>query len=471
MVKLRPLERIFSITNSGTNKLVMLFGIPIKIDRTKFYRNLCLKSQVDNNKIVIDNFEGNSYGCNPKYIVEEIIKRKLPYELVWLVKSVSSEFEKGAFPIIKRKLPYELVWLVKSVSSEFEKGAFPEQVRLVPIYKKDAFVELATAKLWIDNQRKYYFIKRGLIKKNNQRYIQTWHGSLGIKKLDADVTAFNDEDNQNWVTGSKYESSIMDYYISNSSFESNVVTKALWFNNCIKEYGHPRNDIFFKSEKEQQEIKDKVFQTLQIDKNKKVLLYVPSFRDDKKLSCYGLDTSAVANVLKEKFGGDWVIAIRLHPRVKKYSSKLFSFNDKVVDATYYPVKKYSSKLFSFNDKVVDATYYPDIQELLLASDIAITDYSSCIFDFMLSRKPGFIFATDIEQFNTDRGFYYPLETTPFPIATNNYELIKNIENFDYEEYKQKVEDFLKDKGCMEDGHASERVVDLIEKIMSGELDE
>lgn len=422
MVKLRPLERIFSITNSGTNKLVMLFGIPIKIDRTKFYRNLCLKSQVDNNKIVIDNFEGNSYGCNPKYIVEEIIKRKLPYELVWLVKSVSSEFEKGAFP---------------------------EQVRLVPIYKKDAFVELATAKLWIDNQRKYYFIKRGLIKKNNQRYIQTWHGSLGIKKLDADVTAFNDEDNQNWVTGSKYESSIMDYYISNSSFESNVVTKALWFNNCIKEYGHPRNDIFFKSEKEQQEIKDKVFQTLQIDKNKKVLLYVPSFRDDKKLSCYGLDTSAVANVLKEKFGGDWVIAIRLHPRVKKYSSKLFSFND----------------------KVVDATYYPDIQELLLASDIAITDYSSCIFDFMLSRKPGFIFATDIEQFNTDRGFYYPLETTPFPIATNNYELIKNIENFDYEEYKQKVEDFLKDKGCMEDGHASERVVDLIEKIMSGELDE
>lgn len=422
MVKLRPLERIFSITNSGTNKLVMLFGIPIKIDRTKFYRNLCLKSQVDNNKIVIDNFEGNSYGCNPKYIVEEIIKRKLPYELVWLVKSVSSEFEKGAFP---------------------------EQVRLVPIYKKDAFVELATAKLWIDNQRKYYFIKRGLIKKNNQRYIQTWHGSLGIKKLDADVTAFNDEDNQNWVTGSKYESSIMDYYISNSSFESNVVTKALWFNNCIKEYGHPRNDIFFKSEKEQQEIKDKVFQTLQIDKNKKVLLYVPSFRDDKKLSCYGLDTSAVANVLKEKFGGDWVIAIRLHPRVKKYSSKLFSFND----------------------KVVDATYYPDIQELLLASDIAITDYSSCIFDFMLSRKPGFIFATDIEQFNTDRGFYYPLESTPFPIATNNYELIKNIENFDYEEYKQKVEDFLKDKGCMEDGHASERVVDLIEKIMSGEVDE
>ena len=422
MVKLRPLERIFSITNSGTNKLVMLFGIPIKIDRTKFYRNLCLKSQVDNNKIVIDNFEGNSYGCNPKYIVEEIIKRKLPYELVWLVKSVSSEFEKGAFP---------------------------EQVRLVPIYKKDAFVELATAKLWIDNQRKYYFIKRGLIKKNNQRYIQTWHGSLGIKKLDADVTAFNDEDNQNWVTGSKYESSIMDYYISNSSFESNVVTKALWFNNCIKEYGHPRNDIFFKSEKEQQEIKDKVFQTLQIDKNKKVLLYVPSFRDDEKLSCYGLDTSAIANALKEKFGGDWVIAIRLHPRVKKYSSKLFSFND----------------------KVVDATYYPDIQELLLASDIAITDYSSCIFDFMLSRKPGFIFATDIEQFNTDRGFYYPLESTPFPIATNNYELIKNIENFDYEEYKQKVEDFLKDKGCMEDGHASERVVDLIEKIMSGEVDE
>ena len=97
--------------------------------------------------------------------------------------------------------------------------------------------------------------------------------------------------------------------------------------------------------------------------------------------------------------------------------------------------------------------------------MAMTDYSSCIFDFMLSRKPAFIFATDIENYNTERGFYYPLESTPFPVATDNIELIENIRNFDYEKYKQEVEIFLQEKGCMEDGHASERVVDLIERII------
>ena len=80
---------------------------------------------------------------------------------------------------------------------------------------------------------------------------------------------------------------------------------------------------------------------------------------------------------------------------------------------------------------------------------------------MLSRKPGFIYANDIEKYNNLRGFYYPLESTPFPIATNNEELIKNIKDFDEENYKNKVEIFLKEKGCIEDGHASERVAKYI----------
>ena len=420
MTKLRPLERIFSITNSGTDKLVMLFGIPIKIDRTKYFQNKCKNLKIQKNKIVFNNFQGSLYGCNPKYIAEEIIRRKLPYDIYWLCKNING----------------------------VDKKTFPECIKLTPFKKREGLLDLATAKLVIGNVRYNLMIQEGWIKKESQVYIQTWHGSLGIKKIDAAVTN-QDYAQRNWCNVAQIDSEYTDYLISNSDFEDRVFEEGFWYHGPILKVGHPRNDIFFKPEEEKQKIKDKVFKTLQIDKNKKVLLYVPSFRDDKRLSCYGLDTSAVANALKEKFGGDWVIAIRMHPHLKKYSSKLFSFND----------------------KVVDATYYPDIQELLLASDIAITDYSSCIFDFMLSRKPGFIFATDIEQFNTDRGFYYPLESTPFSIATNNYELIKNIENFDYEKYKQKVEEFLKDKGCMEDGHASERVVDLIEKIMSGEVDE
>ena len=130
------------------------------------------------------------------------------------------------------------------------------------------------------------------------------------------------------------------------------------------------------------------------------------------------------------------------------------------------MKHLTNLLIPQSDSIIDVTMYQDIQELLASADIAITDYSSCIFDFMLTKKPGFIYATDIEEYNTERGFYYPLEETPFPIARNNEELIQNILNFDNEKYQQKVEKFLKDKGCIEDGHASERVVELIKEIIN-----
>lgn len=417
MSKLRPLEYIFSITNSGTDKLIMFLGIPIRIDQSKYYREICETLPVQKDKIVFENFNGNSYGCNPKYIAEEIIRRNLPYDLVWLVRSVTKEKEKNVFP---------------------------EQIRLVGYGSKQALKELASAKIWIDNQRKNYFLKKGLRKKEGQYYIQTWHGSLGIKKLDADVDAFVGELKQEWVNRSKLDSSMMDYLLTDSEFENKIFRRALWFNNEIKEFGHPRNDIFFK---DSTKIKQKVRDFYNIPEDKKILLYVPSFRDSGNIDCYDLEYEKVLKAMKDRFGGDWICLARLHPRTKKYDKELIMESD----------------------KLIDACFYPDIQELLVSSDVAITDYSSCIFDFMLSRKPAFVFATDIKDFNNDRGFYYPLEATPFPIAVNNKELVENVLKFDDEKYQKDITNFLEDKGCMEDGHASERVVDLIEQIMKEEV--
>ena len=128
--------------------------------------------------------------------------------------------------------------------------------------------------MWIDNQRKNYFIKKGLTKKKDQYFIQTWHGSLGIKKLDADVKAFTDEYKQEWVNRSKYDSSMWDYLLTNSEFEDKIFRRALWFNNEIKQFGHPRNDVFFK---DNAGLNKKVRDFYNIDNSKKILLYVPSF--------------------------------------------------------------------------------------------------------------------------------------------------------------------------------------------------
>ena len=100
-------------------------------------------------------------------------------------------------------------------------------------------------------------------------------------------------------------------------------------------------------------------------------------------------------------------------------------------------------------QIVKADAYPDIQELLAAAQVVITDYSSCIFDFLLTVRPGFLFVPDLEHYDQERGFYYKLEETPFQ-----------------EKYSMQVEDFLKKKGSVEDGEASVRVCNLIESIVS-----
>ena len=410
------IKNIFSLRNDGTDKLITIFGIPIRIDCSRYYKDLMKNTSVIKNKIIFNNFHGSLYGCNPKYIAEEIIKRKLPYNLYWMCKQIK----------------------------KVDKSIFPKEILLVPFNGCKSIKELASSRIIISNVRTNLLINRGWTKKEGQTYIQTWHGSLGIKKIDAAVGNYSFATKQWCDVSREYDSKYMDYLLSNSTFEDKVFENGLWYEGPILKTGHPRNDVFFKTEDDKLKIKEKVFSTLEIDRNKKILLYVPSYRDDKRLDCYGLDTNSLIKALEEKFGGDWVVAIRLHPHVKKYSTSLYDFGE----------------------KVVDASFYPDIQELLVSSEAAITDYSSCIFDFMLSRKPGFIFATDLDEYNTERGFYYPLEETPFPVAKNNQDLCQNILNFENKKYVEEVEKFLKDKGCMEDGHASERVVDLIEKIIA-----
>ena len=132
-----------------------LFRNRTKIARA-FYHVMFYWLPVKKNKIVFQAHLGAGYGCNPKYITEEIIRQNLDYELVWLVRT-----------------------------EVFDTSNFPKQVRIVDynnVFR--SLLELATSRMWISNIRFNKFFKKGLIKKRNQIYINTWHGSLGIKKLD-----------------------------------------------------------------------------------------------------------------------------------------------------------------------------------------------------------------------------------------------------------------------------------------------
>jgi Putative glycosyl/glycerophosphate transferases involved in teichoic acid biosynthesis TagF/TagB/EpsJ/RodC len=103
--------------------------------------------------------------------------------------------------------------------------------------------------------------------------------------------------------------------------------------------------------------------------------------------------------------------------------------------------------------------------LMLAIDIGITDYSSWIYDYILTRKAGFIFAPDLDVYDDFRGFYYPIDETPFPISRSNAELVKQIKKFNNEKYQKKIDKFLIERGCFEKGDASKRTVEKIKELM------
>lgn len=363
-------------------------------------------TRIEPKKIVFSNFRGSGYGCNPKYICEELMRRSLGLDIVWLVKADAA------------------------------KSPFPAGVRLVRWESRQARRELATARVWVDNQRKNYFIQTGLVKKTGQTYIQTFHGAIGIKTCGADMIKPGQEKSRSAIS-SRLDADMIDYLISNSDYETNMYKTSFFGKGKTMLFGHPRNDIFFRPDVDA--IRRRTLGTLGLPDDKKYVLYAPTYRDSLRIDCYDIDYRGMVGALADRFGGEWRVLVRLHPTVR------------MIPALKPPA-----------DIAEDVCSYPDIQELMVAADAMVTDYSSCIFDYLLSGRPGFVFAVDLEQQNRERGFYYPLETTPFPIGLDSKELCANIRAFDAEKFASDTKAFLASKGCMEDGKAAARVADLIE---------
>lgn len=384
--------------------------LPIKFNVRSLYKMFYASKPIVPNKIVFDNYMGKGFGCNPKYVALKLLE-KYPGQ-------------------------FDIVWLATKKNN----NGFPEGIRVVDYASRLAREEFATAKVWISNYHKISFIKKGMYKRPGQYYIQMWHGSLGIKKIENDVKGLTV--NTSWLNMAKLNSYMTDYWISNSDFETAIYKRAFWDVENVLEYGHPRDDILLG---DTSEARQKVAQTYGIE-GKKILFYAPTFREDYRLDCYQIDYLGLQKELAEKFGGEWAILVRLHPRVQKYASLVIPKND----------------------TIFDATNYQDIQELLAAADCMISDYSSCIFDYVLTHRPALIYAPDLEKYNTERGFYYPLEETPFPIAHDNFQLLEYVKNFDLPKYEKNCDEFLKEKGCMEDGRAAERVADLIYQLVNGQ---
>ena len=349
-----------------------------------------------NNKVVMQNFAGKGYGDNPKYIAKALIDSDDQYDLVWIVNDI-------------------------------HKYKFPKEIRVVKKGTLKEIFELATAKFWIDNNRKPYY----LYKNPKQKYIQTWHGFYPFKKMEKDA---EDSLGIDYVRDAMHDGEITDLMVSGCRIRTQLYKESFWYKGEVLNCGTPRNDIFFSGK----DYKNIVYNKLGINKNYNTILYCPTFRDNHSIKAYDLDFDMVLKALKTKFGGGWCFLIRLHPAVRERSKEL-----------------------KLTERCIDVSSYDDIQELFVAADAMITDYSDCMFEFSLTRKPVWIYASDCEEYIGQRDFYYNIHDLPFNISENNSSVINGILNYDDETYRKKIDEFFIKIECYENGTASQAVAKYI----------
>lgn len=354
-------------------------------------------------RVVICNVWG--FGDNAKYVAEELVRRKKNHpnlDIIFIANHPKSAYPLEGITVLKTNTP-------------------------------KAIFALATARVWVDNNRKESYIR----KRKGQFYIQTWHGGIALKKIEKD---YKEKLGKKYVSNAKRDSAMTDLYISNSSFCTNMYRKSFWYKGEILECGSPRNDILLKP---QEAVNKEVRKRLDIKDGRKIAIYAPTYREGvNNTKPYELDFETLLKTLEDKFGGNWVIAVRFHPLVSAQSS-----------------------FIRYNNKVINATHYRDIYELMSAGDLLITDYSNLMFEFSFMKKPVFLYASDAEEYQRERGFYFEYNSLPYMKALTGIELIENIKSFDNEKYQENVDAFLNKMTIFENGNASKCVADRILKII------
>ena len=148
----------------------------------------------------------------------------------------------------------------------------------------------------------------------------------------------------------------------------------------------------------------------------------------------------------------------------EYVSKQIPQNTKLL-VRFHPNTKFKGGF----KNAINVTDYPDMQELLCATDILITDYSSSMFDMLIANKKCILFTKDKEEYlKNERGMYFEFEKLPFPIVNNENKLLDIICKFDEKEYYRKIETFKNEIGLYESGNASKNIADILVKIINNE---
>lgn len=378
------------------------------------YKYLKIFIRVESNMVIFDSFLGKSYSCNPKAIYEAMKKdaRFKDWKFVWVTRKSITEPIEGAIKVRYNSIQH-LYYLAKS-------------------------------KYWVFNSK----IPVYMDKKKNQIYLQTWHGTP-LKKLARDIeiglnaTFYRTKMTKDEMVKT-YDEDVKkyDYLISPNRYSTEKFLSAFGVNiDKIIETGYPRNDILSNYTKSQVE---QIKERLNIPKNKKVILYAPTWRDNRyNQRGYSFTPKVDFKKWKQELSDEYVVIYKPHYLITNKIDE-----DSIKDFVYFA-------------KATD-----NINDLYIVSDLLITDYSSVFFDYLILKKPILFYMFDLKEYADEiRGFYIDISTLPGPIIEEEDILIESIKKINKleEEYKLKFNSFSEKIAYLEDGNASNRVINLVFK--------
>lgn len=277
--------------------------------------------------------------------------------------------------------------------------------------------------------------------KKSQFVINTWHGGGAYKKIGIDMY----EDSKLFRKDLLLAARETDVMLTTCERFKEIFCRAMLIpENKFWSIGMPRNDCLLQLNHEKEiAVKNK----LGLSDTDRLVLFAPTYRkvddnyfNDSVAVSYGINEEMVLNALHNRFGGDWVFAYRYHPCIV------------------------NKQTIQHSKRIIDLSDYDDMQELLLAADVLINDFSSSMWDFMLTGKPCFIFAKDLKHYIETTDLYTPLEEWPFPVAESNEKLDENIREFDELSYKTACRKHYDALGGCESGKATQYVCEKISLI-------
>ncbi|MFI6520090.1 CDP-glycerol glycerophosphotransferase family protein [Spirillospora sp. NPDC050679] len=318
---------------------------------------------------VFDSFKGRQFSDSPRAIYEELRRRRPDIECVW----VSSE---------GRCRP-------------------PEGVEAVLYDSRAHYRALAEARYLVSNDPQ----PEWLVKRPGQVYLQTWHGTP-LKRVGFDIAAPRFNGARDYLRRFGEDVAKWDVLLSPNPFSTPVLRRAFRYEGEVLETGYPRNDLLAALPRDAAR---RVRERLGVPEGKRVVLYAPTWRDDQQATHgYLMDLRIDLAAARRALGDDHVLLVRGH----------FNVGEGVAGAD--------------GSFVLDVTAYPDMAELLLISDILITDYSSVMFDFAMTLRPMLFFTYDLERYRDEvRGFCFDFEKdAPGPLLRTSAELMDAVRDAD-----------------------------------------